>query len=179
MPPSTTCLLTALITTFGLAGSAEGQVRVVRHGDDRLVGIREVDVVVRTSGAGDDECAVVRDAVARAAAESLRDAGVRATVSGASPSWYHSLLITVATAPAPCGCSSAVVIDLVAHVRGIPDADASVPPDAWGNLLVGHMPLATTTDVATASAAAHQHALEQIVRARAAALAARMRAQSR
>jgi hypothetical protein len=171
-------LLACALLTAGFPTTADAQVRVVRHADERLTGIREVDVLVRGVGAEADGCEAIRHTVEATAAERLRAGGVRATVSEVAPSWHHSLLITLSSAATPCGCSTALVIDLVAHVRGMPDADAHAAPDAWGSLLVGYMPLSSTTDVVTASAPTHPHAIEQLVRTRVDALAARIKSKN-
>lgn len=155
--------------------AAEGQVRVVRYGDDRLVGIREVDVVVTTEDAG-APCAADRAALQATAVVPLRQAGLRATTSDKAPSWYYSVVIHVVGHPTGPSCAVAISSELVAEVEGVPEADRSLAPGAWGSLLVGGMPLVRVTDLVSAPRGEHHAAAAAALTAQVAAIAARIRA---
>ena len=162
----------ALVTTV----AAEGQVRVVRHGDDRLSGIREIDVVVTTQAATPAACTPDRATLQTAAVTALRQAGVRATVSDKAPSWFYSLVIDARSAGLGGSCATAISTELVAQVQGIPDADREASPGSWGSLLVGAMPLVRAIDLVTATAQEHDAMVTATLRTQVAAIAAKLRA---
>src|SRR4029078_1864534 len=115
------------------------QVRVVRYGDDRLAGITTVDVVVILTG--DETCGLRPGAVQESAVAALRRAGIKATASAKASSWFHTVYLRLDSGIAANECVTAVETELVAQVQGIPEADKSAGPGAWGSLLVGELSL--------------------------------------
>jgi hypothetical protein len=162
------CLVASLAT-------ADGQVRVVLHGDDRLKGIAEVDVVVTVSGDVTGGCVVSRPALQTGATEVLRNARIKATVSEKASSWHYTVLVTVHKATAGEGCASAVTTELVAQVEGFPEADKFAAPDAWGSILMGPMSLTREIDLVTSGPREHDAAIQAAARAQVTALAERIR----
>ena len=162
------CLAASLAT-------ADGQVRVVLHGDDRLKGIAEVDVVVTVTEDATAACVVSRPALQTSAAELLRASDIRATVSEKASSWHYTVLMTVHRATASEGCASAVTTELVAQVEGFPEADKFAAPGAWGSILMGTMSLARENDLVTSSPRAHDAVVQAAARTQVTALAGRIR----
>jgi hypothetical protein len=170
-------LMTLLIVaTTVVTSTAHAQVRVVRYDDDRLTGITEVDVVVRISNQAADACAAPRDPLQSTARETLRAAGVTATVSDRSSSWFHSVIVNIISARAGSNCVASVTADLVAEVHGMPEADLGRPPGAWGSLLVGHMPLLSSAELVIAPISEHDSAVRAAVRGQITAMTTRLRA---
>ena len=151
------------------------QARVVRYDDDRLSDVSAVDVLVRAV-AEQDRCAVSRSLIEQEAADALRAAGIAATVSAVGRSWFYSVVIDLRSSLAGSLCASAVRTELVAEVRGIPEADTMLPEGTFGSLLVGAMPLAGDDAVVIGVPDLHDAAVRQVVTAQVAALAARVRA---
>lgn len=164
--------LLAIHAALGVASQA--QVRVVRQGDDRLVGITEVDLVLRHDESAAPHCSTPK--VLPAAAAVLTNAGIKATVSDAAPSWFYSVVITLTHAVENARCLTAVTTQLVTQVAGIPEADSIAPPGTWGSLLIGEMPLLREATIVAADPDARHTALQNAVRAHVAAIAARLRA---
>jgi hypothetical protein len=169
---------TILLAVVALAttAAAEGQVRVVRYGADRLVGIRQVDVVMTIAAVPAGSCAPERAPLQSAAAVALRQAGLRATISEKAPSWFYSVIVDIASAGIGDSCATAISTQLVAQVEGIPEADRTAAPGTWGSLLVGEMPLLRVADLVTARAQEHDATVVAAVRAQVAAIAAKIRA---
>jgi hypothetical protein len=164
----------AVLAVLSLAvTSLAAQTRVVRHGDDRLTGIDEVDVLLASAPAA--ACAVASAPVQQRALRALREAGIRATISQSARSWHYSVVIDLRGQAAPGGCATAVVTELVAEVRGIPEADTRLSPGQWGSLLVGYMPLLRDTSLVIGPAVEHDAAVQDTVFAHVAAMAARIR----
>jgi hypothetical protein len=155
--------------------SMDGQVRIILHGDDRLKGITEVDVVVAVTGDATPACAVSRPALQTTATEMLRKSRVRATVSEKASSWHYTVHVTVHTATAGDGCASAVTTELVAQVEGFPEADKFAAPGAWGSVLMGPMSLARENDLVTSGPREHDAAVQAAARDQLSALAERIR----
>jgi hypothetical protein len=162
-----------------------GQVRVVRHGDDRLAGITQVDVVVEIAGDLSGQCAMGRAAVAELAQAALREAGVKASLSEKASSWFYSVVIRVTTAAAsPASsqppvrgsvCVAFVETELVAQVAGFPEGDRNAT-GKWGSILIGQMPLVAKTDLVTGAPEEHDAAVRQAVRASVTLIATKLRA---
>jgi hypothetical protein len=165
----------AWLTVVCLVASltAEGQVRVILYGDDRLRGITEVDVVVTVLG--DSACTVSRAGLQTGAARTLRDSQIRATVSDKASSWHYTVWITVHKSAAGNGCASAVTTELVAQVEGFPEADKYAPPGAWGSILIGPMSLVRENDLVTSAPREHDAAVQTATLAQVTALAERVR----
>lgn len=161
--------IVALLTTITSA-----QVRVVRYGDDRLTGIREVDVLV-TAGSSAPSCATSVAAVQRRAVEALRRANVKATVSDKGRSWFHSIVIDIRSERSDDQCASAIAAELVAEVAGIPEVDRDAPDGTWGSLLVGAMPLVRDTALVIRPALEHDAAVQATVETQVASIASRIR----
>lgn len=157
------------------AAAVAGQVRVVRAGDDRLVGITQVDVVVVTAPPA-GPCSLARQPLQAAAVSTLAAAGIPATVSEKGSSWFYSVTMDLTSAAAGDGCATAITIELIAQVQGVPDADAQRAPQSWGSLLVGAMPLIRVHDLVTTPAKEHDAAVARAVDRHIAALSARVRA---
>jgi len=149
------------------------QVRVVRHGDDRLAGITQVDVVV--SVAGDAmRCPIDRSRLQQTAVETLRVARVKATVSEKASSWFYSVLVTTHSAAVGAACASAISSELIAQVDGIPEADRQLTAGAWGSLLVGPLSLIRETAMVTSPASVHAVPVQTALRAQLAAIGERI-----
>jgi len=161
------CLVASLAT-------AEGQVRVVLYGDDRLKGIAEVDVVVTVLGET-AACVVSRPALQTGATDTLKNSRIRATMSEKASSWHYTVLVTVHKSAAGDGCASAVTTELVAQVEGFPEADKFAAPGAWGSILMGPMSLVRENDLVTSSPREHDAAVQAAARAQVTALAGRIR----
>ena len=154
--------------------AADGQVRVVLYGDDRLRGITEVDVVVTVLGKT-AACAVSRPALQTGAIDTLENSRLRATVSEKASSWHYTVLVAVHTSAAGEGCASAVTTELVAQVEGFPEADKFAAPGTWGSILIGPMSLTRENDLVTSGPREHDAAVQAAVRAQLTALAGRIR----
>ena len=164
----------ALLLLVVQCGPATAQVRVVRHGDDRLVGIAEVDVLVSTETA-DRSCPVDIADARQLAVSVLRDGGVRASASQKARSWHYSVVVDIQTSAMAGPCASSVSSELVAEVAGVPEADKALAPGTWGSLLVGPMSLARETTLVISARVAHHASVRQAVAAQVAAIAARIR----
>lgn len=151
------------------------QVRVVRHGDDRLAGIHEVDVLVTGSGA-DSPCRIDVAAVQSRAIAALTTAGIKATVSEKARSWHYSVVIDVRGGSSDGTCATALATELVASVTGVPDGDRALPAGQWGSLLVGTMPLLRHNALVIGNALEHDAAVQQSVERHVSAIATRTRA---
>jgi hypothetical protein len=149
-------------------------VRVVRHGDDRLVAISEVDVVV-TMPAAIEGCRVDLARLQRTAVERLRNAGLSATLSARAPSSPYSVLVDVRATPAGGGCATSVRSELVAAVYGMPEAEMPAVEGRWGSLLVGSMPLVREDDLVFAPGVQHDAAVLSTLDRQLAGIAAKVR----
>ena len=170
---------TALTVTVALAVLSSGvasQVRVVRSGDDRLTGIGQVDVLVTLTPSSMSPCHITPSALQRGALDSLRGAGITATISEKAPSWHYSVVVDVRGHGTDTTCAAAITTELVAHVAGIPDADGNSPPGRWGSLLLGSMPLVRDNDLVMTTPLAHDGAVQHVVQEHVAVIAARIRA---
>jgi hypothetical protein len=161
------CLVAALAT-------AEGQVRVILYGDDRLQGITEVDVVVTVLG-DPATCTVSRSALQTGATNTLRNSRIRATVSEKASSWHYTVLMTIHRSATGSGCASAVTTELVAQVEGFPEADKFAAAGAWGTILIGPMSLVRENGLVTSAPKEHDAAVQAAALAQVAALAERVR----
>jgi hypothetical protein len=157
-----------------VATAAHAQVRVVRHGDDRLTGISEVDVLV-TGNTSLPRCAVSTPHVQQRAVDALRRANVTATRSDKGRSWYYSVVIDIHSAHTDDACATALTTELVAEVAGIPEADRDAPEGQWGSLLMGAMPLLSEKALVIAPDVEHDSAVQKMIAAQVAAIAARIR----
>jgi hypothetical protein len=158
------------------AGAAGAQVRVVRHADDRLAGIMEVDLLVRVTPDRSAPCALAVGPLQEVALATLRSIPLKATLSERAASWFYTVLVTVTSTPAGGACAAAVATELVAQVEAIPDADRQAPAGQWGSLLVGELPLVREHVLVTAPAKAHDAAVQKVVREQLANLGRRIRA---
>jgi hypothetical protein len=180
-PHSTPLALTALIAflAFAAALPTQAQVRVVRYGDDRLSGIREVDVLVSKAADATSRCVSAEAPLAALARDVLQQSNIKATISEKTTSWFYSVVITVTSAVAGTRCAAALTTELLAEVQGMPEADRHVPAGTWGSLLVGHMPLIHLTGLVITPAEEHDAAVRDAVRARVTSIAERIRAARR
>jgi hypothetical protein len=153
--------------------SAAPQVRVVRYGDDRLTGITEVDVLITTQPAAG--CDVGVPASQQTAADALAAANVRATQSITARSWHYSVVVDVRSGRSGTSCASSVTTELVAEVAGAPEADALLPPGAWGSLLMGYMTLARESTLVIAPPLEHDAAVRAVIGDHVTAIAMRLR----
>jgi hypothetical protein len=163
-----------MLLIAALAGAT--QVRVVRHGDDRMTGIREVDVLVLPDAGTPARCALARQSLQHSAASVLREAGIAATVSERASSWFYTLRVTTASLEVGGHCVTSLMTELVAAVRAVPDADEQAAPGTWGSLLVGEMVLARATDLIHTRDTAHQQSCIERLRAQVTGIASRVRA---
>lgn len=168
----TATLLTLLVVS---STAADTQVRLVLRDDDRLRGIRSVDVVVNDTPDGEPRCRLDRGALQSAAVAALQGTGLRATVSDKASSWFHTVEVDVRTVAAGDQCVSALSADLVAHVDGLPEADRGLPPEAWGSLLIGTMRLARDSTIVAALPERHAGQVIDELRSRLTAIGERVR----
>jgi hypothetical protein len=169
-------LMTALlVATTVMSATSQAPVRVVRYGDDRLTGIAEVDVVVRIDSRTAEVCTASRDLLQSTARDTLRQAGLTATISYKSSSWFYSVIVNVISARVDARCVASLTTELVAEVQGIPEADLGHPPGAWGSLLVGQMPLISASELVIVPLPEHDSAVRAAVRGQIAALATKLR----
>ena len=168
--------LAVIVAACSGVTSVQGQVRVVRHGDERLAGITEVDVLVRVTPDHDAPCVTERRPLQELAIATLREVPLKATLSEKSARWFYSVLITVTSTAGGRSCAAAVATELVAHVEAVPDADRAAAPGRWGSLLVGELPLVRESALVTTPAKAHDAAVHKVVRAQLASLGERIRA---
>ena len=159
---------------FGVSPAA--QVRVVRYGDDRLVGISQVDVLVNTDQTGSPSCAPDRIVLQSAALDTLRAAGLKATISEKARSWFYSVIVTASSTSAASQCATFLSTELVAAVQAIPEADGHGAAGAWGSLLVGSLSLISARDVVTSSPRDHLEIAQMRLRTQLERIAARIRA---
>jgi hypothetical protein len=164
-----------LFVSVALSSQVEAQVRVVRRGDDRLRGVRSVDIVVTHASASDRECAVATQALEEGAVTALQATGLRGTVSAKAPSWFYTVEIEVRSRRADESCVTSLSADLVAHVDGWPEADRGLPANAWGSLLVGTMRLIHEAALVSAPPARHATHVTQELHARLTAIGERVR----
>jgi hypothetical protein len=157
-------------------GGTQGQVRVLRSGDDRLSGITAVDVLVDVAAADGQQCIVDRARAAGRAVVALRAARIEATVSDKAPSWFYSVLVDIHTTLVGASCVAAVSTELVAHVQGAPEADKLASPDRWGSLLIGPMSLLRENTLVTARPEEHDATVQKTVEAHVTTIATKIRA---
>jgi hypothetical protein len=167
-------LVTLLLLVLGSAALA-AQVRTVRRGDDRLVGIRELDVLIKSRSANTPACRLTVDAAQQRVVQVFRDRGLRATISEKAPSSPYSLVVDLPSERTSTGCATAVITELVADVTAIPDADASRQPGEWGSLLIGPMTLTRETALVIGSPVEHDAAVQHAILAQVTMVAARIR----
>jgi len=168
-----TAWIAALIAAAALDLTSPGQVRVVRHGDERLAGISQVDVVVSTNG-DVARCPVDRAQLQQSAVAVMGASRVKATVSEKASSWFYSVLVTTHSVAAGGTCASAVTAELVAQVEAMPEADRQAAPGTWGSLLVGPMSLVRETELITSPPVEHAARLQKLIGAQLAAIGARI-----
>lgn len=157
-----------------LGTPTHGQVRVVRSGDDRLAGIRAVDVLV-TQTETTATCALTTSSIQALAIDTLRTAGIQATLSQKARSTFYSVVIDIGSARREAICAADVTTELVAQVNGIPEADRWLAPGEWGSLLVGFMPLLHHNTLVIGPALEHDASVRHTVRAQVAAVADKIR----
>lgn len=170
-------LLLSAAATAHVAAQETPRVRVVRYGDDRLVGIREVDVLV-TRVATTSTCDVDVLDVQRRAVAALGRENVGATVSAKGRSWFYSIVVDIRSQQTATECGTVVTTELVAEVAGIPEADRGIPDGGWGSLLVGPMPLIRDMALVIRPAVEHDAAVQQAIETHVAAIAARIRSKN-
>ena len=166
-------LLTAAATAH-VAAQETPRVRVVRYGDDRLAGIREVDVLV-TRAATMAACHVDVSGVQRRAVAALGRENVSATVSEKGRSWFYSIVVDIRSEQTVAACATVVTTELVAEVAGIPEADRGLPDGEWGSLLVGPLPLVRDMALVIRPNVEHDAAIQEAIGAQVAAIATRIR----
>jgi hypothetical protein len=167
----------ALALAVGAAATIHAsQVRVVRHGDDRLTNITAVDVVVQQSEPETSACGLSQSTLQEAAVATLRAAGVKASVSGRASSWFYTVYVNAQSAAAGNRCVTAVDTELMAQVDGIPEADRHAAEGAWGSLLVGQMPLIRQSALVSSERPDHAARLENAMREHLNTIGARIRA---
>jgi hypothetical protein len=171
---TTGAIVLAIVAQVG----ASAQARIVRYGDDRLTGIREVDVLV-TSAAEADSCGVSRGATQQRMVHALHAAGLKATISERGRSWYHSIVVHLETGATRSSCVTAITTELVSEVRAIPEADDLAPSGAWGSLLAGPMTLVRDNALVITRSLEHDAAVQQAVERHVTAIAARVRTVNR
>jgi hypothetical protein len=166
----------ALLLAAAIHGAASlDQVRVVRKGNDRLIGITTVDVLVTSAGGAAKECRTSRAALQAQAADAARNAGLAVTVSDKDTSWFYSVVVSTNTIPVRGGCATSVSTELVAQVQAMPEADRAGGPEAWGSLLIGPMRLLVENALVSGAAEAHDALVQQTVRGQVSAIARTVR----
>ena len=158
------CACTATVTA---------QVRVVRHGDERLAGIAAVDVLVNIGGDG-SACRPQRQALQAAARDVFRTRGLAATVSEAAPSDAHTVRVIAQSAAVGRTCVTALSTELVAHVAGIPEGERQLR-DAWGSLLIGELSLLDKRALVRSAVRGHHQEVARQLRQQIDAIATRIR----
>ena len=153
----------------------EPRIRVVRSGDDRLAGIREVDLLIEYTAGPAASCLLTVAPLRRAALERLHGGQIAATVSEKGRSSPYSVVASLRTDQTAATCATAVTTELVADVSALPEADKSQPPGAWGSLLVGYMPLVRESALVMTAAVEHDAAVRKALVAHIAAIATRIR----
>lgn len=170
----------ALVAMLLMAqAAARTQVRVVRSAEDRLAGIAMVDVVVEhrpSRATADDRCRIARHDLGRAAVAALASAGLRATSSDRSSSWFHTVYITTEATMAGGSCVTWVATALRTAVHAIPDAESHTAAGSWGSLLRGDLDLARDGALISSAPAAHQKELLAAMRVQLARIAQRIAA---
>lgn len=131
------------------------QVRVVRSGDDRLKGIAAVDVVIDPVPADSVRCGITRDALQQITVKVLKSAGLKATLSEKSSSWFYTVYATASTVRSSGSCATSIVTELTAQVAGIPDAERNAQPGESGSLLVGQLTLIRHNGIVSSRASVH------------------------
>jgi hypothetical protein len=127
-----------------MQATTAAQIRVVRSGDSRLVGISMVDVVVETRASPDaksQRCLPPRDELGRLAVATLSAATLKATLSDRASSWFHTVYVLGHATRVDGTCVTALETDLRTAVNAIPDADTQRPSGQWGSLLRGDLSL--------------------------------------
>jgi hypothetical protein len=178
-PPLPHLLGTAVALAAALnTAPIDAQVRVVRRGDERLVGITRVDVVV----GGLDEtavCGVRKPELQQQAVAQLVAAGLRASASERDSSWFYSVRVDVRSQRVNGSCATALATDLIAHGDAVPEADRHAAPQDWGSLLVGEMTLIHDLALVSGRAADHAAAVAASLAAQTAAIGERIRTANR
>ena len=136
----------------------------------------EVDIVVHMTEQNAESCGPSRDSLQSVTRDTLRAAGMTATTSERASSWFYSVLVHVINARIESRCVTSLTIELAAAVQGIPEADWSAEPGAWGSLLAGQMPLVSARKLVTTPVREHDSAVREAVRDQVSQIAARLRA---
>ena len=172
-------LTAALVLSAALPFTADGQVRVVRRGDERLKGITTVDVVVTGIDTTATQCGLDKPALLRESATRLNGHGLRATVSERASSWFYTVVVDVRSDRTGDHCATALSTDLIAHVDGIPEADRYAPAEEWGSLLVGDVTLIHDLAVVQSDASGHAVATVSSLRKQMSSIRERIRLANR
>ena len=159
---------------LGQAVAAGGHVRVVRYGDDRLIGIAAVDVVVDPVRAEAARCGVTREALQQIAMETLGTTGLKASISEKASSWHYTIYVTASPVISDGHCATGLVTELMAQVEGIPAADRQAPAGQWGSLLVGQLTLIRHNGIVSSRASAHAADVRSVLREHLLAIATRV-----
>ena len=170
--------LATMVAAALVHSASASQVRVVRYGDDRLTGITHADVLVTLAG-DTAHCSVDRARLQRLAVDTLRAAGLEASISETARSWFYSVVVRTNTATVSSACATAVTAELVAQVDGVPEADRRGPAGAWGSVLVGALSLVRETALVTSTPAEHPAPVDSALRVQLTTIGARIRAANR
>jgi hypothetical protein len=152
------CNLTLLVVvTSWLSANVvhADQGRVVRSGDERLKGIEAVDVVIDPVPPDSVRCGITRDALQQITVDTLNSAGLKATLSEKSSSWFYTVYATASTVRSSGLCATSIVTELTAQVAGIPEAERNAQPGQMGSLLVGPLTLIRHNGIVSSRASVH------------------------
>jgi len=139
----------------GLPSGQPPRTRVVRHGDERLVGITAVDLVVTPLSYDAGRCALQTDLLAAQGVTALSRPSLKATFSATDSSWFYTVFVSATTILVEGRCVTTVSSRLAAQVDGMPEADQIAPAGAWGSLLVGRLPLIEQSSAVVGPASSH------------------------
>ncbi|HXG89888.1 MAG TPA: hypothetical protein VNJ02_16285 [Vicinamibacterales bacterium] len=139
----------------GLPFGQPPRTRVVRHGDDRLVGITTVDLVVAPLSAAAARCDLHHARLAADGLAGLTQPSLKVTLSAKDSSWFYTVFVSATTVLVEGRCVTTVTSRLAAQVDGMPEADQIAPAGAWGSLLVGRLPLIEQSSTVVGPASSH------------------------
>jgi len=166
-------LVVTLVATIGVTSA---QVRVVRYGDDRLSGIRHLDILVDGPTAVAGACSLAVAPIQQAAVSAVTETGLKASVSEKASSWFHTVVIGVRSLALSDQCMISLNVELLAHVEAMPLGDRQEPRTEWGSLLMGQMALLRSSGLLPSSIAARQQIVNSATRSAVIDIARRVRA---
>ena len=151
-------------------------VRVVKRGDERLHGIRMVDILVGNLSAAAARCGLLKGSLQQAARDALTTAQLGTSISEKDRSWFYTVHVTSDTIATSGRCVTALRTRLVTQVDGVPEVDRFATSGEWGSLLVGEMVLIEESALVESAAADHAARVRHAIREHTSTVGTRVKA---